>query len=278
MVEGNIPRHVAIIMDGNRRWARSRGVDYRFGHKEGAKTLENTVRYAKKVGIKYITVFAFSTENWKRSQEEVGALMLLLKTYLDDYGKRADTENIKIKVLGDISAFSNGLQKSINNAIERTKDNDGITFSIALNYGGRDEIVHAIKHIANDINNGKLTIDEIVSKEYIKIIAPQIITTYIAYSFLYSLSIIVIINAINPIPIIFIISIYKLNTVLTVSNSVLISFTTIVSTITIPASDVIIAWSSLPALLSIWCKTAIKIPTPAIFNNKSIFIYPPKLN
>ena len=86
-----LPKHIAIIMDGNRRWARSRGVDYRFGHKEGAKTLENTVRYAKKVGIKYITVFAFSTENWKRSQEEVGALMLLLKTYLDDYGKRADT-------------------------------------------------------------------------------------------------------------------------------------------------------------------------------------------
>jgi len=100
MVEGNIPRHVAIIMDGNRRWARNKGVDYRIGHKEGAKTLENIVRYAKKIGIKYITVFAFSTENWKRSREEVGALMLLLKTYLDDYSKRADTENIKIKIYG----------------------------------------------------------------------------------------------------------------------------------------------------------------------------------
>lgn len=161
MVEGTIPKHVAIIMDGNRRWARSKGLDYRLGHKEGAKTLENIVRYAKKIGIKYITVFAFSTENWKRSQEEVGALMLLLKTYLDDYGKRADTENIKIKVLGDVSAFSKGLQKSIENAIERTKDNDGITFSIALNYGGRDEIINAIKCIANDVKDGKLKIDEI---------------------------------------------------------------------------------------------------------------------
>lgn len=157
----NVPKHVAIIMDGNRRWAREKEIDYRLGHKQGAKTLENIVRYAKKIGIKYITVFAFSTENWKRSEEEVGALMLLLKTYLDDYGKRADTENIKIKILGDINALSSGLQKSINNAVERTKDNDGITFSIALNYGGRDEIVHGVKKIAEKVKNGNLEINEI---------------------------------------------------------------------------------------------------------------------
>lgn len=111
MEKTNIPNHIAIIMDGNRRWARERKIDYRLGHKEGAKTLEKIVRYSKKVGIKYITVYAFSTENWKRSEEEVGALMLLLKTYLDDYSKRADSENIKVKVLGDISALSEGLQK-----------------------------------------------------------------------------------------------------------------------------------------------------------------------
>lgn len=161
MDEINIPSHVAIIMDGNRRWAKENGVDYKVGHKEGAKTIEKVVRYAKKVGIKYITVYAFSTENWKRSKEEVGALMLLLKTYLDDYSKRADTENIKVKVLGDISALSDGLQKTIRKCEERTKDNNGITFCIGLNYGGRDEIVRAMKSIATDVKNGKIDIKDI---------------------------------------------------------------------------------------------------------------------
>lgn len=161
MEENNIPTHVAIIMDGNRRWARKRNIDYRLGHKEGAKTLEKIVRYAKKAGIKYITVYAFSTENWKRTSEEVSALMLLLKTYLDDYGKRADTENIKVKVLGDITALTPGLQKSIKKCEERTKDNDGIYFSICINYGGRDEIVHAVKNIAQDVKDEKIEIDDI---------------------------------------------------------------------------------------------------------------------
>ena len=161
MEENNIPTHVAIIMDGNRRWARKRNIDYRLGHKEGAKTLEKIVRYAKKAGIKYITVYAFSTENWKRTSEEVSALMLLLKTYLDDYAKRADTENIKVKVLGDISALTPGLQKSIKKCEERTKDNDGIYFSICINYGGRDEIVHAVKNIAQDVKDGKIKIEDI---------------------------------------------------------------------------------------------------------------------
>ena len=164
MEENNIPTQVAIIMDGNRRWARKRNIDYRLGHEEGAKTLEKIVRYAKKVGIKYITVYAFSTENWKRTSEEVSALMLLLKTYLDDYGKRADTENIKVKVLGDILALTPGLQKSIKKCEERTKDNDGIYFSICINYGGRDEIVHAVKKIAQDVKDGKIGIDDINEK------------------------------------------------------------------------------------------------------------------
>lgn len=164
MEKTNIPNHIAIIMDGNRRWARERKIDYRLGHKEGAKTLEKIVRYSKKVGIKYITVYAFSTENWKRSEEEVGALMLLLKTYLDDYSKRADSENIKVKVLGDISALSEGLQKSIKKCEGRTKDNDGILFCIGINYGGRDEIVHAVKNIAEDVKNNKLDVDDISEK------------------------------------------------------------------------------------------------------------------
>ena len=154
-------KHIAIIMDGNRRWAKSKGKPVSFGHKEGAKTLEKIVRYANKIGLQYITVYAFSTENWKRAEDEVKALMLLLQNYLDDYSKRADTENIKIKILGDISVLSENMQKSINNCMERTKNNTGVTFNIALNYGGRDELVKATKAIALDVQEGKLKINDI---------------------------------------------------------------------------------------------------------------------
>lgn len=156
-----MPEHIAIIMDGNRRWARAQGKSASYGHKEGAKTLERIVRYANKIGLKYITVYAFSTENWKRAEEEVKALMLLFQNYLDDYSKRADTENIKVKFLGDKSALSDGMQKSINKCIERTKNNTGITFNIALNYGGRDELIKAIKQITNDVKEQKINIEDI---------------------------------------------------------------------------------------------------------------------
>ncbi len=159
-----LPNHIAIIMDGNRTWARNKGLDPKLGHKEGAKTLENIVRYANKIGIKYLTVYAFSTENWNRTKEEVGALMLLLGTYLDDFSKRADTENVKIKVLGDISALPNNLQNSINKAIERTKDNTGIVFNVAFNYGGRAELVMATKKIANQVKEGSIKLDEITEE------------------------------------------------------------------------------------------------------------------
>ena len=161
MEKENMPKHIAIIMDGNRRWAREKGLDPKLGHKEGAKTLEKIVRYANKIGLGYITVYAFSTENWKRTEDEVGALMLLLQNYLEDYSKRADTENIKVKVLGDISALSEKMQKSIYNCMERTKDNTGVTFNIALNYGGRDEILKAVKKIAQDVKEDIIQIDEI---------------------------------------------------------------------------------------------------------------------
>lgn len=161
MEKENMPKHIAIIMDGNRRWAKQRGLDPKLGHKEGAKTLEKIVRYANKIGLGHITVYAFSTENWKRTSDEVGALMLLLQNYLDEYSKRADTENIKVKVLGDISALPEGMQKSINKCMERTKDNTGVTFNIALNYGGRDEIIKAVKKISEKVKSGKLNIDDI---------------------------------------------------------------------------------------------------------------------
>ena len=157
----SMPKHIAIIMDGNRRWAKSKGMPASYGHKEGAKTLEKIVRYCNKLGLEYITVYAFSTENWKRAEEEVKALMSLLKSYLDEYSKRADTENTKINILGDITALSEGLQKSIIKCMERTKDNTGITFNIALNYGGRDEIIKAIKNISKDVKEGKLDIEDI---------------------------------------------------------------------------------------------------------------------
>ena len=160
----NMPRHIAIIMDGNRRWARGQGKSASYGHKAGARTLEKIVRYANKIGLEYITVYAFSTENWKRSEDEVSALMILLQNYLDDYSKRADSENIKIKILGDITALSQGMQKSIINCMERTKNNTGVTFNIALNYGGRDEIVRAVKNIAEQVKNGQLEANEIDEK------------------------------------------------------------------------------------------------------------------
>ena len=161
MQTSNLPVHVAIIMDGNRRWAKQRGLDIKVGHKEGAKTLEKIVRYAKKVGIKYITVYAFSTENWKRSEDEVGALMLLLQVYLDSYAKRADTEGIKVKVLGDISVLPKGMQSTIGKLEERTKDNTDINFNIALNYGGRDEIVKAVRKIAEKVKEDEIKIEDI---------------------------------------------------------------------------------------------------------------------
>lgn len=156
-----MPKHIAIIMDGNRRWAKSKGKSASYGHKQGAKTLEKIIRYANKIGLDYITVYAFSTENWKRAEDEVKSLMLLLQNYLDDYSKRADTENIKVNVLGNIETLSEGMQKSIQKCMARTKNNTGVTFNIALNYGGRDEIIRAIKNIANEVKKGNMQVDNI---------------------------------------------------------------------------------------------------------------------
>ena len=156
-----LPTHIAIIMDGNRRWAKAKGMPAAFGHREGAKTLEKIVRYANKIGLQYITVYAFSTENWKRTEEEVSALMLLLQNYIDDYSKRADSENIRVKFLGDWTVLKPRMQKGIQDCMERTKNNTGVTFNIALNYGGRAEIVKAVKDIAKDVEDKKLKVEDI---------------------------------------------------------------------------------------------------------------------
>ena len=157
----NLPVHVAIIMDGNRRWAKARMMPVKLGHKQGAETLKKIVRYAQKIGIKYMTVYAFSTENWKRSEEEVAALMDLLKAYLEDFAKEADTENIVIRVLGSMKELSKELQDAINRTVERTKDNTGIIFNIALNYGGRNEIVNATRQISEEVLAGKIKPEDI---------------------------------------------------------------------------------------------------------------------
>ena len=157
----NMPQHIAIIMDGNRRWAKEKGIETKLGNKAGAENLEKLANFANDIGLKYLTVYAFSTENWKRTKEEVGALMVLLKSYVDKFLKRANTNNIKIRVLGDLERLDSGLRESIAEIVEKSSNNTGLTLNIAFNYGGRDEITNAVKHIAKDVENGKMKIDEI---------------------------------------------------------------------------------------------------------------------
>lgn len=158
----NLPKHIAIIMDGNRRWAKDRGLTTKEGHKAGSKNLEHIASFCNKLGIKYLTVYAFSTENWKRSAEEVAALMLIMKANLDAFSRRVDTENIKINVIGDLeNKVSPALRKSIEKAMEKTKNNTGLTLNIAFNYGGRLELVTAMKNIAKKVKSGELDIDTI---------------------------------------------------------------------------------------------------------------------
>lgn len=156
----NMPKHIAIIMDGNRRWAKKNNLTTPQGHKEGAENLKRISKFANKLGIKYLTVYAFSTENWKRSKEEVGAIMKLLKFYILDFFKSYD-ENIKVNVIGRMSDIPDDLRKEIKSVEEKTKDNTGLVLNIAFNYGGRDEIVSAVKNIARDVVEGKIKIEEI---------------------------------------------------------------------------------------------------------------------
>lgn len=160
----NLPKHIGIIMDGNRRWAKSKGIPTKLGHKEGAKTIEKIVRYANKIGIKHITVYAFSIDNWKRTEEEVSALMGLFQSYLDDYSKRADSENIKVKIIGRKEGLSERLKESMQKCMERTKNNTGTTFNIAINYGGREEIIDAVKNLAIKVKDNELNIEDITEE------------------------------------------------------------------------------------------------------------------
>ena len=157
----NLPVHIAIIMDGNRRWAKEKDLETKQGHKEGAENLKRIAKYANEIGIKYLTVYAFSTENWKRTEEEVGALMFLLKWYLNDLLNSSDLDNVKINVLWDITRLDPGIQKLILKLEDKTKDYTGLKLNIAFNYGGRDEITRAVKSIATSVKNNEISVEDI---------------------------------------------------------------------------------------------------------------------
>ena len=161
-----IPQHVAIILDGNGRWAKSKGMPRNYGHSRGAKNLEVICEDAWNMGIKYLTVYLFSTENWKRSKEEVDGLMKLFRSYTKTCIKTAQKNNMKVRVLGDPTALDPDLQESLRKLEESSKDNTGLNFQIAINYGSRDEMVRAMKKMAADRDAGKLSAADISEETF----------------------------------------------------------------------------------------------------------------
>ena len=156
-----MPRHVAIIMDGNGRWAKERGLPRLAGHNAGMKAMKKIVDHSDKLGIKYLTVYAFSTENWKRSIAEVSGIFKLLVKYVDSDLRELVKNNVKVKVLGDYTSLPNDAVKSLERTLEETENNTGLQFNIALNYGGRDEIKNAVKAISEKVSEDLLCPDDI---------------------------------------------------------------------------------------------------------------------
>ena len=154
--ELKIPAHVAIILDGNGRWAKSKGMPRNYGHVQGAKTVEVICEEAYKMGIQYLTVYAFSTENWNRPKDEVDALMKLLRNYMKTCLTTAKKNRMCVRVLGDKTGLDDDIRSRIEELEAATKDNDGLHFQIALNYGGRDEILRAVKKISQKVKEGEL--------------------------------------------------------------------------------------------------------------------------
>ncbi|MDD2973170.1 MAG: isoprenyl transferase [Lachnospiraceae bacterium] len=157
----NVPNHVAIILDGNGRWAKSKGMPRNYGHVQGAKTVEVICEEAYKMGIQYLTVYAFSTENWNRPQDEVDALMKLLRNYMKTCLKTAAKNRMCVRVIGDKTRLDEDIRTRIEELEEETKDNDGLHFQIAINYGGRDELIRATRKIAAKIEDGSLKAEDI---------------------------------------------------------------------------------------------------------------------
>lgn len=160
----NIPQHIAIILDGNGRWAKKKGMPRNFGHTQGSKNVERICEDAYKMGVKYLTVYAFSTENWKRPKEEVDALMNLLRNYMKTCLKTAEKNHMRVRVLGDKTALDDDIRSRIAELEEATKNNDGLNFQIALNYGSRDEMVRAMKKMCMNVKEGKLEAEQIDEK------------------------------------------------------------------------------------------------------------------
>ena len=164
--EWKIPEHVAIIMDGNGRWAKKRNLPRNLGHRQGGKTVELICEEAYKMGIRYVTLYAFSTENWSRPEDEVTALMNLLRSYMKDCVKQAEKNKMRVKVIGDITRLDADLQESIRILEKESENNTGLRFQIALNYGGRDEILRAVKRMYKDIKEDKISFDDITEDTF----------------------------------------------------------------------------------------------------------------
>lgn len=166
MQDMKIPNHVAIILDGNGRWAKSKGMPRTYGHTTGAKNVEKIAEAAGNMGIRYLTLYAFSTENWNRPPEEVKALMNLLDSYLKNCIQKAKKNNMAVRVLGDISRLDERMQEKIQKLEESSADYDGLHLQIAINYGSRDEIVRAIRKLGRDVEAGKIAPDQISEESF----------------------------------------------------------------------------------------------------------------
>lgn len=156
-----IPQHVAIILDGNGRWAKKKNMPRNYGHAQGSKNVERICEIAYKMGIKYLTVYAFSTENWSRPSDEVNALMKLLRNYMKTCLKTAEKNRMRVRVIGDKTGLDDDIRTRIEELEEASAGNDGLNFQIAINYGSRDEITRAVRHLAADVKDGKLAVDAI---------------------------------------------------------------------------------------------------------------------
>ena len=157
----SVPRHVAIILDGNGRWAKSKGMPRNYGHTVGAKNVETICKAANDLGIEYLTLYAFSTENWKRPESEVQALMTLLESYLKNCVKTAEKNNMRVRVIGDKTGLTEKFQERIAQLEELSAVNTGLNLTIAINYGSRDEMIRGIKKFVSDVQNQNLSLDDI---------------------------------------------------------------------------------------------------------------------
>ena len=162
----NVPEHIAIILDGNGRWAKSKGMPRTYGHTVGAKNVETICRAAHDLGVKYVTMYAFSTENWSRPDDEVSALMKLLGEYIKTCMKTAKKDNLRVRFIGDLTKLNDSLRKAIEELTEYSSQFTGLTLTIAINYGSRDEMTRAIRRISSDVKAGNIDVDNIDEKMF----------------------------------------------------------------------------------------------------------------